>query len=80
MWRRHRKEQPPTNYRETHRKQERTLLFLVIVVLVGVGTGLIGLIWGVQAGLTGGVCLLGGAILIGGMWLLLILIERLVGE
>jgi hypothetical protein len=80
LWRRNRKEQPPTNYRKTRRKQERTLLFLVIFVLVGIGTGLIGLIWGAQAVLTGGLCLLGGAVLIAGMWLLLSLIEKWVGE
>ncbi len=71
---------PPTNYRQTRRNQERTLLILVMVMLVGVGAGLIGLIWGANAALLGGLCLLGGAGLIGGLWLLLSLIQKLVGE
>jgi hypothetical protein len=72
--------QPPTNFRKMHRNQERTLLILVIVALVGVGTGLIGLIWGANAAILGGLCLLGGAALIGVLWLLLGLIQKLVGE
>ena len=66
----------PTNYRQTRRKQEKTLLYLVIFVLVVVGTGLIGLIWGVRSALLGGLCLAGGAGLIAGLWLLLTLIQR----
>lgn len=73
-------ERPPTNYRKTRRNQERALLVLVIVVLVCVGTGLIGLIWGREAALTGGLCLAGGAVLIAGVWLMLSLIEKWVGD
>ncbi len=72
--------QAPTNTRKTRHRQDRELLGLVIFVLVGGGTALIGLIWGLQSALLGFVCLLGGAILIGGLWLLLSLLEKLVSE
>ena len=71
---------PPTDYRRTRRKQERNLLYLVIFVLVVVGTGLIGLIWGVNSALLGGLCLVGGAALIGGLWLLLSWLQKIVEE
>jgi len=71
---------PPTDYRKMRRATDRSLLILVIVVLVVLGTALIGLIWGPAAAITGGLCLGGGATLIGGLWLLLGLIERWVGE
>jgi hypothetical protein len=70
----------PTNFRQTRRRQEKIQLILVIVVLVGVGTGLIGLIWGPFQALEGGLCLLAGAALITGLWLLLRLLEKWVGE
>lgn len=69
----------PTDYRKTRRNRERTQVGLVLFMLVGVGTGLIGLIWGAQAAMTAGLCLLGGAVLIIGLWLLLSLIQRVVG-
>lgn len=71
---------PPTNYRENRRRQERRLLYLVVFVLVVVGAGLIGLIWGARAALLGGLILLGGAILIVGVWLLLSLLQKFVDE
>ena len=70
----------PTNYRQTRRRQEKTLLILVVVVLVGVGTGLIGLIWGPFQALLGGLCLLAGAALITGLWFLLRLLEKWVQD
>jgi hypothetical protein len=70
----------PTNYRKTRRTQEKNLLYLVIFVLVVVGTGLIGLIWGVNSALLGGACLIGGAVLIVGLWLLLSWIQKLIEE
>jgi hypothetical protein len=71
---------PPTSYRHTRRRTERNLLFLVIFVLVVGGAGLIGLIWGWNAMFLGGICLVSGAALIGGLWLLLSLIQKWVGE
>ncbi len=70
----------PTDYRKTRRNQDKTLLILVIIVLVGAGTGLIGLIWGAIPALTGGLCLLAGAALIVGLWFLLGLLEKWVDD
>ena len=58
----------------------RNLLFLVMFVLVVVGTGLIGLIWGLNAMFLSSICLVSGAALIGGLWLLLTLIQKWVDE
>jgi hypothetical protein len=74
------KERPPTDYRKIRRDQERMQIFLVFFVLLVVGTGLIGLIWGIEQAILGGICLLGGALLIGGLWLGLSLLQRLLGE
>jgi hypothetical protein len=71
---------PPTDYRRYHRETERRLVIAVIVVLVLVGSALITLIFGAGAGLTGLTCLLFGAAAIGGLWLLLSLIERWLGD
>ena len=70
----------PTDYRGTRRRQERSLLYLVIFVLVVIGTGLIGLIWGANAAFLGAVCLVSGAVLIGGLWLLLSVLQKFVGD
>ncbi|MBN1991072.1 MAG: hypothetical protein JW953_00085 [Anaerolineae bacterium] len=70
----------PTNYRKTRRKQDRFLLILVLIVLVGIGAGLIYLIWGFQDALAGLACLLPGAAIILGLWFLLNLIERWMKE
>jgi hypothetical protein len=70
----------PTDYRATRRQQEKSLLYLVIFVLVVIGTGLIGLIWGPNAAVLGAVCLVSGAILIGGLWFLLSVLQRIVGD
>jgi len=48
--------------------------------LVVVGTGLIGLIWGTRSALLGSICLIGGAMLLAGVWLLLSLIQKWVED
>lgn len=70
----------PTNTRENRRRQERSLLYLTVFVLVVVGTGLIGLIWGGRAAFLGAIFLVGGAVLIGGIWLLLSLLQKFVDD
>jgi hypothetical protein len=72
--------QAPTNFRKMRRDEDRRLVILVILVLVIVGGGLIGLIWGVWAAIFGSLCLLGGSALIGGLWFLLGLAQKLVDE
>lgn len=75
-WKDRQPQQTPTNYRQTRRRQDRNLVLLVMGVLVVVGTGLIGLIWGLKAALSGSLCLLAGAAFIGGLWWLLSLAEK----
>ena len=70
----------PTDYRRKRQQQEKSLLYLVIFVLVVIGTGLIGLIWGMRAAFLGAVCLVSGALLIGGLWLLLSVLQRFVSD
>lgn len=74
------KQNKPTNYRETRRKNERSQLYLVLLVLVGVGVGLIWLIWGGNAAFLGAICLVSGALLITGLWLLLNLLQKFVDD
>lgn len=70
----------PTNYRQSRRRQERSLLYLTVFMLVVIGDALIWLIWGGQAAFLGGLCLFGGAALIVGLWLLLTLLQKFVDD
>ncbi len=63
--------------RQPQRREQRRLLWAVILFLVGVGGATVGLIYGPAAAVTGIVCLLGGVALLGLLWLILILMERL---
>lgn len=65
-----------TNLRQHQKNDDKKLLFVVIFMLVVVGSGLIGLIFGWQAWLTSIPCLLGGALLILVPWGLLTLVEK----
>jgi hypothetical protein len=65
-----------TNLRQYQKNENKRLLYVVIFVLVVVGGGLIGLIFGWEALLTSLPCLLGGALLILVPWLLLTLVEK----
>ena len=65
-----------TDLRQHRKNEDKKLLLVVIFVLVVVGSGLIGLIWGWQALLTSLPCLLGGALLILVPWGLLTLVEK----
>jgi hypothetical protein len=69
-------ENKPTNMRKYRRQSERQLVLIVIAFLVLVGGGLIGLIYGWIAMLSALPCLLGGAAIIGGLFLFLELAER----
>lgn len=69
-------ENKPTNMRKHRRQSERQLVLIVIAFLVLVGGGLIGLIYGWMAMLSALPCLLGGAAIIGGLFLFLELAER----
>jgi len=67
---------PGTNMRRYRRDSDKKLLYLVIFVLVVVGSGLIALIFGWQTLFTSLPCLLGGALLILVPWGLLTLAEK----
>ena len=67
---------PPTDYRHTRQRADRQLLGLVIGVLLLVGGGLIYVIYGRWAVVTGLFCLIPGAGLILLLWALLSWIER----
>ena len=70
------KELPPTDYRALRKRHERWTLIAVIVVLVVVGGGLIGLIFGWSQLFTALPCLLAGGGLLAGLYLLLVGMER----
>ncbi|MGB3903624.1 MAG: hypothetical protein WBB22_01755 [Anaerolineae bacterium] len=55
------KERPPTDYRGLRKRNELWLLVAAFVVLVVVGGGLIGLVFGVGEMVTALPCLLAGA-------------------
>jgi len=61
----------PTDVRRYRRRTERHLLVAVLVMLVVVGSALIGLIYGWRSTFTALLCLLPGALLIVVLWLLL---------
>lgn len=65
-----------TNLRQHQKNDDKRLLVVVIFVLVVIGSGLIGLIFGWQAWLTSLPCLFGGALLILVPWGLLTLAEK----
>lgn len=69
-------ERAPTNYRAQRRRDDRALFIAVIGVLLVVGGGLIYLIYGLGAFITGMTCLLVGAGVLTLLWLLMGLLER----
>jgi hypothetical protein len=69
-------DRPPTDYRGLRKRNERWILVAAIVVLVVVGGGLIGLVFGFGQLLTAAPCLLGGAGLIAGLYFFFVVLER----
>ncbi len=67
----------PTDVRQQRRLERRRLFGLVIAFLVVGGSVAIAVVYGPQAGALGLLCLLAGAGILGILWLLLWLIERL---
>jgi protein-S-isoprenylcysteine O-methyltransferase Ste14 len=68
----------PTDMREYRKKLERRLVVAVVVALLVVGSVVIGLVYGWQSILTGLICLVPGAAILGLLWLLLNWLERFV--
>ena len=67
----------PTDLRAQRRREQRRLFGIVAAFLVVVGGVTIALVYGPPAAALGLVCLLAGAGLLGLLWLILLLIERL---
>jgi len=70
----------PTDLRAQRRREQRRLFWIVIVFLVVGGSIAIALIYGPQAAALGLGCLLAGAGVLGLLWLILLLMERLAGR
>ena len=71
---------PPTDMRALRRREDRRLVVVVMAFLVFVGGVAIGIVYGWQTAVLGAVCLLGGATVIGLLWLILSLVERWAGR
>jgi fatty acid desaturase len=67
----------PTNRRAERRKEERRLLWAVLLFLVVGGGLVIALAYGPRAVALGVTCLLAGAGILGLLWLILRIIERM---
>jgi hypothetical protein len=70
----------PTDLRAYRRQTERNLVVAVVVVLVVVGSVLIGLVYGWPAVVTGLAFLVPGATVIVLLWLFLTSVERLTND
>lgn len=73
------KTRSPTDTRQIRREMNRRLLGLVLFVLVIVGGGLIGLVYGAPAALLGMLCLLAGSAVIGSLWWLFTILGKWAG-
>jgi uncharacterized membrane protein YphA (DoxX/SURF4 family) len=67
----------PTDLRARRQREQRRLFWIVVAFLVVVGGAAIALVYGPKAAALGLVCLLAGAGVLGLLWLILLLIERL---
>ena len=67
----------PTNWRAERRKEQRRLLWAVLIFLVVGGGMAIALAYGSRAVVLGAACLLAGAGILGLLWLILSIVERL---
>ena len=67
----------PTDLRAQRRREQRRLYWVVAAFLVLVGGAVIALVYGPSAAVLGLACLLVGAGVLGLLWLLLTLMERL---
>jgi hypothetical protein len=70
------KERPPTDFRAMRKRHERWTLIAAIIVLVVVGGGLIGLLFGLSEMLSALPCLMAGAAVIAALYLFFVIAER----
>ena len=71
---------PQADTRALRRREDRQLIVVVMAFLVVVGGAAIGMVYGWQTAVLGAVWLLGGAAVIGLLWLILSLVERWAGR
>jgi len=71
---------PQADMRALRRRQDRQLVIVVMTFLVVVGGTAIGLVYGWQTAVLSAVWLLGGAAVIGLLWLILSLVEHWAGR
>jgi hypothetical protein len=67
----------PTDLRGRRRREQKRLFWIVAAFLVVAGGIAIALVYGLPSAMLGLVCLLTGAGILGLLWLILLLIERL---
>ena len=70
----------PTNYRAMKRGTERNLIIGGFVILVVVGGGLVGGLYGFNAMLQSWLCIGGAVGLLGGIWLIFKVIEKFINS
>ena len=71
---------PQSDMRALRRREDRQLVIVVMTFLVVVGGAAIGMVYGWQTAVLSAVWLLGGAAVIGLLWLILSLVERWAGR
>jgi len=71
---------PQADTRALRRREDRQLIVVVMAFLVVVGGAAIGIVYGWQTAVLGAVWLLGGAAVMGLLWLILSLVERWAGR
>jgi len=70
----------PTDPRKHERETERNMLIGAAVILLVVGGGLIFVLYGAGAGLTGGICLAGAVVILALLYGVVKLFEHFGGE
>ena len=71
---------PQADTRALRRREDRQLVVVIMAFLVVVGGAAIGIVYGWQTAVLGAIWLLGGAVVIGLLWLILSLVERWAGR
>jgi hypothetical protein len=71
---------PLQDLRAFRRREDLRLVLVVMAFLVVVGGVAIGIVYGWSNAAAGALCLLGGAAVLGLVWLILILVERWAGR
>ena len=67
---------PLEDLRAFQRREDRRLVLVVMAFLVVVGGVAIGIVYGWSNAAAGVLCLIGGAAVLGLVWLILVLVER----